>query len=53
MDNISAHYNENGDDFESSDEDFVPDGEKRDPRMNIQDDHMRNIGPLSDLSPQQ
>jgi len=44
LDNASAHYLQGVDDPDSSDEELAPDGENRDPRMNIQDPYIRNMG---------
>jgi len=41
------------DDPDSSDEELAPcDVENRDPRMNVQDPYMRNMGHLPELSPE-
>ena len=52
LDNASAHYMQRVDEPDSSDEELAPDGENRDPRMNVQDPYMRNMGHLPELSPE-
>jgi len=52
LDNASAHYLQRVDDPDSSDEELAPDVENRDPRMNVQDPYMRNMGCLPELSPE-
>lgn len=52
LDNATAHYLQRVDDSDSSDEELAPDGENRDPRMNVQDPYMRNMACLPRLSPE-
>jgi hypothetical protein len=52
LDNASAHYLQRVDDPDSSDEELALDIENRDPRMNVQDPYLRNMGHLPELSPE-
>jgi hypothetical protein len=51
IDNAQAYYLDTVDDADTSEEELAPDLENRDPRLNYQDDYMRNMGILPQLSP--
>ena len=51
IDNAQAYYLDTVDGADTSEEELAPDIENRDPRLNIQDDYMRNMGVLPPLSP--